>query len=107
MIDVLEYRGFHITGADTPHGERAPVSSSRIVPCAGEAVRDAPLTGGMRGVLREVAQNLLEWMSSTVAASNKCTSRDRLLGRQPMRARTRDDSSARPADLKGTRVKVL
>lgn len=97
---------FHITGADTPHGERVSVSSWRIVPCAGKAVRDAPLTGGTRASLREVAQNRLEWVSSTVAASNRCTSRDLVNGRQPMRARTRDDSSAQPGDLKGTKGTV-
>ena len=76
------------------------------MPCAGKAVRDAPLTGGTRASLREVAQNRLEWVSSTVAASNRCTSRDLVNGRQPMRARTRDDSSAQPGDLKGTKGTV-
>lgn len=59
--------------------------------------------GGTRASLREVAQNRLEWVSSTVAASNRCTSRDLVYDRQPMRARTRDDCSAQPGDLKGTK----
>jgi hypothetical protein len=81
------------------------VSSRRIVPCAGKAFRDAPLTGGRRASIREVAQNRLEWVSLSAAASNRCTSRDLIFGPQPIRERTRDDSSEQPGDLKGTKVK--
>jgi hypothetical protein len=45
-------------------------------------------------------------VSSSVAASNRCTSWDIIFGRQPMRAHSRDDSSARPGDLKGTKGTV-
>lgn len=90
---------FHITGADTPHGERA--QSLRVGSCHVRERLSGTLlwTGGTRAGLREVAQNRLEWMSSTVATSNRCTGRDLVSDWQPMRVRTRDDSSAQPGDL--------
>lgn len=94
---------FHITGADTPHGERAQCLRAGSCHVRERLSGTLLLTGGTRANPREVAQNWLYWMSSPVATSEWCTSRDRVLGLRPMRARTRDDSSVQPGDLKGTK----
>ena len=39
----------------------------------GESCSGRSSTGGVRDAAREVAQNWLEWMSSSVASSDKCT----------------------------------
>jgi hypothetical protein len=72
MIDVLEKQGLSTSPAHTPQGERITVFVEDRAMC-GRNCSGRSSTGGVRDVAREVAQNSLEWMSSAVASSKKCT----------------------------------